>query len=95
MRDIVAGVSTGRGMIFWIVVIFVGGLISLLFLDAIREHTLTSALVFSVAFFFLWRTYGFVVGADIDDWLIWQILGTTLAVMVVVGAVGRWWLRRK
>lgn len=68
---------------------------ALLFFDAIRENPLPALFTFAIGVFFLWRVVGFLTDSEDDDLLIWKIVGSTLALLLVVGALGKWIERRR
>ncbi len=80
---------------FWIPVCALLAILVMVFFDSIREHPLGSILLLSTAVYFLWRSYTFLTGEPADDPLIWKILGSTAAIMLLVGTIGSLAARKK
>ncbi|MGH8020035.1 MAG: hypothetical protein ACREIA_17505 [Opitutaceae bacterium] len=80
---------------FWIVVCTLLAVLVIVFFDSVREHPLGTLLLLSSTVYFLWRSYTFLTRAPADDPLIWKILGSTAALMLLVGTIGTLATRRK
>lgn len=80
---------------FWVVLLVVLVGLTLFFLDWVREHPLGTLAMLAGATYFVWRAYGFVTDAPADDPLIWEILGVTVLLMVIVGSIGSIVRRRR